>query len=70
MKTALKSIESQLRIPEPHRVRKQSLVTVILVLSALLILAGVISLPRFFLILAMVFETLGKLFEELSRLLP
>lgn len=68
MKTALKLLKSRLVVSEPYRLIKQSLVTVILVLAVLLILAGVISVRRFFLILAMVFETFRKLFEELSKL--
>ena len=70
MKTDSKIPKSQPIVTEHHRIIKQSLVTVILVLAVLLILAGVISVRRFLLILAMISETLRRLFEELSGLFP
>lgn len=51
---------------EFHRITRRSLLTVIVILAALLILADVISVGRFFSILALIFDYMRKLFEELS----
>jgi len=48
----------------------RSILTILLVMSIFLIVAGVISVGRFFAILAMIFDILRRVFEELSGMFP
>ncbi len=52
---------------ELHRITRRSLLTVVIILAVLLILADVISVGRFFSILALIFDHMRRLFEELSK---
>jgi len=58
--------ETALRTIELHRITRRSLLTVVVILAVLLILADVISVGRFFSILALIFDHMRRLFEELS----
>ncbi|UCD73442.1 MAG: hypothetical protein JSW01_02015 [Candidatus Bathyarchaeota archaeon] len=59
-----------MRRVEPNRIIERGLVTVVLLLGVLLIVAEVISVGKFFSILAMFFDILRRVFEELSRMFP